>query len=95
MSLKAPIPKNNYQRLLNAVPSNRKYQTAGTQNFTSLERISFFHGSLGGPVIKSVRQAIKAGHLQSWPGMTLQAINKFKEPDATPLGHLDHVRKNI
>ena len=27
--------------------------------------------------------------------MTLQAINKFKEPDATPLGHLDHVRKNI
>ena len=42
MNLKAPIPKNNHQCLLNAVPSNRKYQTAGMQNFTFLERIFFY-----------------------------------------------------
>ena len=65
------------------------------QNFVSLEGISFLHGALGGPKIKAVKQAIKAVYLKSWPVLTLEALNKFKEPDETHLGHLDHIRKNI
>ena len=91
-------PRNHQyhqQHLLNAIPSNQKFKTANIQDFISLERTSFLHGSLGGPKLKTLRQAVKAGYLQSWPGLTLETLMKLKESYATILGHLDHVRKNI
>jgi hypothetical protein len=41
-------------------------------------------------------QAVKDGHLITWPGLTENAINKhLKLTPATAMGHINHRRQNI
>jgi hypothetical protein len=41
-------------------------------------------------------QAIKDGHLITWPGLTEEAINKYlKLTPATAMGHMNQRRQNI
>jgi hypothetical protein len=41
-------------------------------------------------------QAVKNGHLITWPGFTEQAINKhLKLTPATTMGHMNQQRQNI
>ena len=82
------------QHLSNASMANRQHKVVNIQDFIDIDRIKFLHASLGGPPINTVKQAIKAGYLQSWQGLSVNALNKLQEPDYTILGHMDHVRKN-
>jgi hypothetical protein len=44
----------------------------------------------------AILQAVKNGHLITWPGLTEQAINKhLKMIPATAMGHLHQLRQNI
>jgi hypothetical protein len=48
------------------------------------------------PTKSALLQAVKNGHLITWPGLTEQAINKYlKMMPATAMGHLNQRRQNI
>jgi hypothetical protein len=48
------------------------------------------------PTKYALLQAIKNGHLITWPGQTEQAINKhLKMTPATAMGHMNQRRQNI
>ena len=89
MDLKHPNP----QHLVNASLANKQHKLVNTQDFVDADRTKFLHASIGGLPLSTVKQAIKAGYLQSWPGLTVKSLNKLQEPDHTTLGHMDHVKK--
>jgi hypothetical protein len=48
------------------------------------------------PTKSALLQAVKNGHLITWPGLTEQAINKhLKMTPATAMRHLNQRRQNI
>jgi hypothetical protein len=48
------------------------------------------------PTKSALLQAVKNGHLVTWPGLTEQAINKhLKLKPATTMGHMNQRRQNI
>jgi hypothetical protein len=48
------------------------------------------------PTKYALLQAVKNGHLITWPGLTEQTINKhLKLPPATTMGHVNQRRQNI
>jgi hypothetical protein len=48
------------------------------------------------PTKSSMLQAVKDGHLITWPGLTEDAINKhLKLTPATAMGHMNQRRQNI
>ena len=68
---------------------------ANLQQFTSIERMKFLHGALGFQPLSTVRRAISAGYLNSFPDLTERNISKLSTPDTTIFGHLDTKRKNL
>ena len=65
------------------------------QQFTSLERLRFLHGALGFHPLSTLRRAVNAGYLRSFPDLTTKNLSKLATPDITILGHLDTTRKNL
>ena len=63
--------------------------------FTSLSRLKFLHGALGSPPLSTLKRAVQAGYLLSWPDFNMKALSKLETPDHTTLGHMDQKRKNI
>jgi len=55
----------------------------------------FLHGALGFPPISTLRRAIVAGYLLSFPDLTEKSISKLPTQDTTILGHIDQKRKNF
>jgi hypothetical protein len=54
------------------------------------------HKALFSPTKFSLLQAIKDGHLITWPGLTEEAINKhLKLMPTTAMGHMNQRRQNI
>jgi hypothetical protein len=52
--------------------------------------------ALFSPTKSTLLQAIKGGHLITWPGLPENAINKHLKPTpATAMGHMNHQRQNI
>jgi hypothetical protein len=48
------------------------------------------------PTKSALLQAVKNGHLITWPGLTEQAINKhLKLTPTTAMSHMNHHRQNI
>jgi hypothetical protein len=48
------------------------------------------------PTKSALLQAVKNGHLVTWPGLTEQSINKhLKMTPVTAMGHLNQRRQNI
>jgi hypothetical protein len=48
------------------------------------------------PTKSALLQAVKNGHLITWPGLTEQAINEhLKLTPATAMGHMNQCRQNI
>jgi len=80
--------------IVNASLANKQHKLVNIQCFVDIDRTKFLHASIGGLPLSTVKQAIKAGCLKSWPGLTEKFICKLQEPDHTMLGHMDHVRKN-
>jgi hypothetical protein len=58
--------------------------------------VNYLHKSMFSPTKSALLQAVKNGHLITWPGLTEQAINKhLKLTPATAMGHMNQRRQNI
>jgi hypothetical protein len=58
-------------------------------------QLVFLHAALFSPVPSTLLHAIKRGHLTTWPGLTINNVNRFLHKSiATVKGHLDQTRKN-
>jgi hypothetical protein len=56
----------------------------------------YLHKALFSPTRAAMLQAVKDGHLITWPGLTEDAINKhLKLTPATAMGHMNQRRQNI
>jgi hypothetical protein len=58
--------------------------------------VHYLHKALFSPMKAAMLQAVKDGHLITWPGLTEDAINKhLKLTPATAMGHMNQRRQNI
>jgi hypothetical protein len=58
--------------------------------------VNYLHKAMFNPTKSALLQAVKNGHLITWPGLTEQAINKhLKMTPATTMGHMNKRRQNI
>jgi hypothetical protein len=58
--------------------------------------VHYLHKSLFSPTKTAMLQAVKDGHLITWPGLAEDAINNhLKLTPATAMGHMNQRRKNI
>jgi hypothetical protein len=58
--------------------------------------VHYLHKALFSPKKSAMLQAVKDGHLITWPGLTEDAINKhLKMTPATAMGHMNQRRQNI
>jgi hypothetical protein len=58
--------------------------------------VHYLHKALFSPTKSAMLQAVKDGHMITWPGLTEDAINKhLKLTPATAMGHMSHRRQNI
>jgi hypothetical protein len=58
--------------------------------------VHYLHKALCSPTKSAMLQAVKDGHLITWPGLTEDAINKhLKLTPATAIGHMNQRRQNI
>jgi hypothetical protein len=58
--------------------------------------VNYLHKALFSPTKSAVLQAVKDGHLITWPGLTEDAINKhLKLTQATAMGHMNQRRQKI
>jgi hypothetical protein len=58
--------------------------------------VHYLHKALFSPTKAAILQAVKYGHLITWPGLTEDAINKhLKLTPATAMGHMNQRRQNI
>jgi hypothetical protein len=58
--------------------------------------VHYLHKALFSPTKSAMLQAVKDGHIITWPGLTEDAINKhLKLTPATVMGHMNQRRQNI
>jgi hypothetical protein len=58
--------------------------------------VHYLHKALFSPTKSAMLQAVKDGHLITWPGLTEDAINKnLKLTPDTAMGHMNQLRQNI
>jgi hypothetical protein len=58
--------------------------------------VNYLHKAMFSPTKSAFLQAVKDGHLVTWPGLTEEAINKhLKLTPATTMGHMNQRRQNI
>ena len=82
------------------IPAHNKHninQANATLPTTNLqEHIKYLHQCAFSPTTRTWIQAVKKGHFKTWPGVTVNAIQRFlPKLEATTLGHLDQQRKDI
>jgi hypothetical protein len=71
--------------------SNNVYELSNTGAL-----VHYLHKALFSPTKSAMLQAVKDGHLITWPGLTEDAINKYlKLTPATAMGHMNQRRQNI
>jgi hypothetical protein len=58
--------------------------------------VHYLHKALFSPTKSALLQAVKNGHLVTWPGLTEEAIHKhLKLAPAMAMGHMNQRRQNI
>jgi hypothetical protein len=71
--------------------ANKVYELCNTVSL-----VHYLHKALFSPTKAAMLQAVKDGHLISWPGLTEDVINKhLKLTPATATGHMNQRRQNI
>jgi hypothetical protein len=71
--------------------ANNVYELRNTGAF-----VHYLHKALFSPTKSAMLQAVKDGHLITWPGLTEDTINKhLKLTLATAMGHMNQRRQNI
>jgi hypothetical protein len=57
---------------------------------------NYLHTAMFSPTISALLQAVKNGHITTWPGLTEQTINKHLTlKPSTSMGHMNQWRHNI
>jgi hypothetical protein len=84
----------NYKQPIKTIPdpiANKVYELRNTGAL-----VHYLHNALFSPTKAAMLQAVKDGHLITWPGLTEDAINKhLKLTPATAMGHMNQRRQNI
>jgi hypothetical protein len=85
---------------INLRKDNQKLQQSVENNVYELSNtgalVHYLHKSLFSPTRSALLQAVKNGHLVTWPGLTEEAIHKhLKLTPATAMGHMNQRRHNI
>jgi hypothetical protein len=84
----------NLKQTNNHIPepiSNSVYELRNTGSL-----VHYLHKALFSPTKSAMLQAVKDGHLITWPGLTEDDINKhLKLTPATAMGHMNQRRQNI
>ena len=57
--------------MANSSLAQKQAKVANVQNFISLKRLKFYHSSLEATPVRTLKQAVCAGYLKSWAGLTL------------------------
>jgi hypothetical protein len=91
--------RNNTNSYLQQHTKLDKSHTAcfnNVQDYTNIQdAISYLQAAVYPPVKTTLVQAIKSGTFASWPGTTLDNVNKhYKRIIATAKGHMAHTRRN-
>jgi hypothetical protein len=81
----------------------KKYQQHPQQETSNVHElcntgalVNYLHKAMFSPTKSAFLQAVKNGHLITWPGLTEQAINKhLKLKPATDMGHMNQRLQNI
>jgi hypothetical protein len=80
------LRKNNQQ--LQQFVANNVYELRNTGAL-----VHYLHNALFSPTKSALLQAVKSGHLMTWPGLTEEAIHKhLKLTPATAMGHMNQRR---
>ena len=83
--------ENNKTKKAHEEIAGNVYQTS-----TQAEWIQYLHQACFSPVKTTWIRAIKKGHFLSWPGLTVEAVNKHLTPStATTKGHIHRNIKNV
>jgi hypothetical protein len=62
----------------------------------TLVLVNYLQKAMFSPTKSALLQAVKNGHITTWPGLTEQAMNKnLKMTPATTMGHMNQWRQNI
>jgi hypothetical protein len=85
---------------INLRKENQQPQQAVSNNVYELRNtgalVNYLHKALFSPTKSALLQAVKKGHLITWPSLTEKAINKhLKLTPATAMGHMNQRRQNI
>jgi hypothetical protein len=85
---------------INLSKDNQQLQQSVANNIYELRNtgasVHYLHKAMFSPTKSALLQAIKNGHLVTWPGLTEEAINKhLKLTPATAMGHMNKRRQNI
>jgi hypothetical protein len=84
----------NLKQTNNHIPEPIAYNMYELSNTGAL--FHYLHKALFSPTKSAMLQAVKDGHLITWPGLTEDAINKhLKLTPATDMDHMIQRRKNI
>ena len=76
------------------LPTHTCNMTYMSQNIKNMTK--FMYAALCSPSISTLTKAIKSNLLQSWPGLTIENVNKYlTNSDASLKGHMDRVRQNL
>jgi hypothetical protein len=84
-------------RRINLRKDNQKLHQAVANNVYELRNtgalVNYLHKALFRPTKYALLQAVKNGHLVTWPGLTEEAINThLKLTPATAMGHMNQRR---
>jgi hypothetical protein len=85
---------------INLKQPNKKVPNPKANNLYELRNtgalVHYLHKALFSPIKAAMLQAVKDGHLITWPGLTEDAFNKhLKLTPATNMGHMNQRRQNI
>jgi hypothetical protein len=82
--------KQDNQQILQPV-ANNVYELRNT-----VALVHYLHKALFSQTKSALLQAVKNGHLATWPGLTEDAIHKhLKLTPAIAMGHMNQIRQNI
>jgi hypothetical protein len=93
----------NFKHTIKHIPdpiANNVYELRSTGALVELRNtgalVHYLHKALFSPTKAAMLQAVKDGHLITWPGLPEDAINKhLKVTPATAMGHMNQRRQNI
>jgi hypothetical protein len=91
---------NLYHKKPNCNIAQKQPQIHSANNVYALRNtgalVNYLHKAVFSCTKSALFHAVKKGHLATWPGLTVEAINKhLKLTTATDMGHMNQKRQNI